>query len=100
MGSISQFSGKGTVYSGDVILGRTEYRLSVDKSFHEGRAQDTYYRIARPQQIRGSIETGFPLDKTLRLVTDDGHAMDFIVIDDRGVIKGSGPFWNAQGESI
>lgn len=100
MGKIREFSGIGSVYSGDKFLGTGEYHIDVYQDFIEGRTHDGPYRIPGMKSIVGSMRGPFPIGTILKLVTAQGYTLDFFISGADGTIAASGPFLTEDGKPI
>jgi hypothetical protein len=100
MEKIREFTGVGSVYSSDKLLGTGEYHIDVYQDFVEGRSMEGSYRVPGMKSIIGSMRGPFPIGTILKLVTAQGYTLDFFITGSDGTIAASGPFLAEDGKPV
>lgn len=100
MDKIREFSGVASVYSGDKFLATGEYNIDVYQEFIEGRTLDGTSRVPGMKRIVGFVRGPFPMGPILKLVTGQGHTLEFFITGSDGAIAAAGPLLTQDGTSI
>jgi len=97
MEKIRELSGVASVYSGNKFLAPGEFSIDVYQEFIEERTLDGPSRVPGIKRIVGFVRGPFPMASILKLVTAQGHTLEFFITGSDGAIAAAGPLLTQDG---
>ena len=89
------------MFRGSVSLGVAAYHLDVYQEYLEGAMQEGRYRIPGMKRIEGTVRgNSLPVGDPLRLVTQEGHSLDFSVVNSNTGSIAVSDFVDSNGKPV
>jgi hypothetical protein len=88
------------VFLGEQLLDMAEYDLEIyedNPDAHEHHGSDW---APGAKKIEGTVVGALPIRKDLRLVTEEGHSVDFYLRDSFGTVVISNPMLDSKGKPV
>src|SRR5258708_365265 len=94
-------TGTGKALRGTEIISAVDYHLEIYETFIQNITHEGSSKTPGMVRIEGTVRDGsLPIGEKLTLVTREGYALDFFLVNKYGTISVSGPLLNERGEPV